>query len=53
MHLYIASSWRNTYYPEVVQALQAAGHFLAHVIFFVVPLQPILKNYQFLIISFW
>lgn len=26
MHLYIASSWRNTYYPEVVTALRAAGH---------------------------
>lgn len=26
MHLYIASSWRNTYYPEVVQALRDAGH---------------------------
>ena len=22
MHLYIASSWRNTYYPEEVTALQ-------------------------------
>ena len=22
MHLYIASSWRKTYYPEVVTALQ-------------------------------
>lgn len=26
MHIYVASSWRNTYYPEVVQALQDAGH---------------------------
>lgn len=26
MHLYIASSWRNIYYPEVVTALRAAGH---------------------------
>lgn len=26
MHLYIASSWRNTYYPEVVTALREAGH---------------------------
>lgn len=26
MHIYVASSRRNTYYPEVVQALQAAGH---------------------------
>ena len=26
MHLYIASSWRNTYYPEVVTALRNAGH---------------------------
>ena len=26
MHLYIASSWRNTYYPEVVAALRDAGH---------------------------
>lgn len=26
MHLYIASSWENTYYPEVVTALQEAGH---------------------------
>ena len=25
MHIYIASSWRNTYYPEVVQALRDAG----------------------------
>jgi hypothetical protein len=26
MHIYVASSWRNTYYPEVVTALRAAGH---------------------------
>ena len=26
MYLYIASSWRNTYYPEVVTALRKAGH---------------------------
>lgn len=26
MHIYVASSWRNTYYPEVVSALRAAGH---------------------------
>ncbi len=26
MHLYVASSWRNTYYPEVVAALREAGH---------------------------
>ncbi len=26
MHIYVASSWRNTYYPEVVQALRDAGH---------------------------
>ena len=26
MHIYVASSWRNTYYPEVVQALRNAGH---------------------------
>ena len=24
--IYVASSWRNKYYPEVVQALRAAGH---------------------------
>lgn len=24
--IYLASSWRNEYYPEVVQALRAAGH---------------------------
>lgn len=24
MHIYVASSWRNTYYPEVVQALRVA-----------------------------
>ena len=24
--VYIASSWRNAYYPEVVTALRAAGH---------------------------
>jgi hypothetical protein len=26
MRIYVASSWRNTYYPEVVAALRAAGH---------------------------
>ena len=26
MHIYIASSWRNTYYPNVVTALQEARH---------------------------
>ena len=27
MHsIYVASSWRNTYYPEVVQTLRDAGH---------------------------
>ena len=26
MHIYVASSWRNTYFPEVVQALRSAGH---------------------------
>ena len=26
MHIYVASSWRNTYYPEVVTALREAGH---------------------------
>jgi hypothetical protein len=26
MHIYVASSWRNTYYPEVVAALRDAGH---------------------------
>ena len=24
--IYVASSWRNTYYPEVVDSLRAAGH---------------------------
>ena len=24
--IYVASSWRNQYYPEVVEALRAAGH---------------------------
>ena len=24
--IYVASSWRNKYYPEVVQRLRAAGH---------------------------
>lgn len=26
MKLYIASSWRNTYYPSVVKAMRGAGH---------------------------
>ena len=26
MHIYVASSWRNTYFPEVVQALRDAEH---------------------------
>lgn len=26
MRIYVASSWRNTYYPEVVEALRLAGH---------------------------
>ena len=26
MRIYVASSWRNTYFPEVVQALRDAGH---------------------------
>ncbi len=26
MYVYVASSWRNTYYPEVVRALRDAGH---------------------------
>lgn len=26
MHIYVASSWRNTYYPNVVTALREAGH---------------------------
>lgn len=26
MRIYVASSWRNPYQPEVVKALQAAGH---------------------------
>jgi len=25
-HIYVASSWRNEYYPEVVEALRKAGH---------------------------
>ena len=25
-NIYVASSWRNTYYPDVVQALRNAGH---------------------------
>lgn len=25
-HIYVASSWRNEYYPEVVDALRRAGH---------------------------
>ena len=24
--IYVASSWRNPYFPEVVEALRAAGH---------------------------
>ena len=24
--IYVASSWRNEYYPEVVNALRNAGH---------------------------
>ena len=24
--IYVASSWRNTYYPKVVDALRKAGH---------------------------
>ena len=24
--IYLASSWRNTYYPDVLAALRAAGH---------------------------
>ena len=26
LKIYVASSWKNTYYPEVVQALRDAGH---------------------------
>lgn len=26
MHINVASSWRNTYYPDVVTALRNAGH---------------------------
>ncbi len=26
MKIYVASSWRNDYYPEVVKAIRAAGH---------------------------
>ncbi|MBO4851885.1 MAG: hypothetical protein J5529_13450 [Prevotella sp.] len=26
MKIYVASSWRNTYYPDVVKALRDAGH---------------------------
>lgn len=26
MKIYVASSWRNTYYPSVVKALREAGH---------------------------
>ena len=26
MKLYIASSWRNEFYPEVVRTLREAGH---------------------------
>ena len=26
MKLYVASSWRNSYYPKVVQALRDSGH---------------------------
>ena len=26
MHFYVASSWKNTYYLGVVQALRDAGH---------------------------
>ena len=26
MHIYVASSWRNTYFPDVVKALRIAGH---------------------------
>ena len=26
MHIYVASSWRNTYYPEVVRILRTTGH---------------------------
>lgn len=26
MKIYVASSWRNPYYPDVVKALQDAGH---------------------------
>ncbi len=25
-HIYVASSWRNEFYPEVVKALKSAGH---------------------------
>lgn len=25
-HIYVASSWRNVYYPDVVDKLRAAGH---------------------------
>ena len=25
-HIYVASSWRNGYYPEVVEKLREAGH---------------------------
>ena len=25
-HIYVASSWRNEYYPEVVETLRKAGH---------------------------
>ena len=25
-HIYVASSWRNEFYPEVVNALRSAGH---------------------------
>ena len=26
--IYVASSWRNNYYPEVVERLKAAGHYV-------------------------
>lgn len=26
MRIYVASSWRNVYQPEVVERLKAAGH---------------------------
>ena len=55
MHIYVASSWRNTYYPEVVQALRDAGYevYDFRLVFEIEFIKELFPNYKKVHLDIW